>query len=65
MPRYTVCMQRTVVEYATVEIEAESERDARTRALKVADFADWETAFDTYGEAEVVDVDTLPDDDED
>ena len=61
MPRFTVHMSRTLVEYASVEVEAASlaEAEDRAREADACGAPDWEVV--EYRDAEIIEIDELED----
>lgn len=61
MPLYTVTLSRSVQEFATAEINAESAREAGIKAQAAENGLDWETDYTTYGPVFVDGMEELED----
>lgn len=61
MPRYSVRLRRTTVEYAYVEVDAPDEERAGYAAEAAAGVADWEVLDERARDMEVTDVEEVED----
>ncbi len=61
MPRYAVHMTRTVVEFVTDYVTADTEEEARAVALAGADALDWSTDYGNFSDPEIESVDIRED----
>lgn len=59
MAKYRVYMQRSIVEYAEVDVEAESEEEAGDKAWDIACDGDVDFDADFASELEITDIDLV------
>lgn len=59
MAKYRVYMERTIIEYAEVDVEAESEEEAGDKAWDLACEGDVEFEVDFAPELEITDIDLV------
>lgn len=59
MAKYRVYMQRSILEYAEVDVEAESEEEAEDKAWDIACDGDVDFNADFASELEITDIDLV------